>query len=341
MKKHLQNIKWVLTFILMVMLFMLTNSCKKEINSTSSKGQLPILTTNTTVSDITLISATCGGDITSEGGSAVIARGVCWNTSTNPTIANNKTIDGAGSGYFTSNLTCLASGTLYYVRAYATNSFGTAYGLATSFTTQNNITETVTDIDGNLYHTVIIGTQVWLLENLKVTHYRNGDAIPNVTDGTTWSNLTTGAYCDYNITSSNSSIYGRLYNFYAVVDSRNLCPTGWHVPSDAEWTTLTDYLGGESVVGGILKEIGTIHWASPNTGATNESGFTALPGGFCNLSGTFGEINDYGWWWSSTQYDPTTAWWRRMYYNYIGVYRDHSGKTNGFSVRCLSDNKKQ
>lgn len=138
---------------------------------------------------------------------------------------------------------------------------------------------TVTDYDGNVYQTVLIGDQCWMMENLKVTHYRNGDPIPHVTDGVTWGNLTSGAYCNYNNDEGNVATYGRLYNWYAVDDSRNIAPAGWHVPSDAEWQTLVDYLGGDAVAGGKMKEAGTTHWASPNTGATNESGFTALPGG--------------------------------------------------------------
>ena len=151
-------------------------------------------------------------------------------------------------------------------------------------------TGTVTDIDGNTYQTVKIGDQWWMAENLKVTCYRNGDAIPNITDGTTWASLSTGAYCEYNNDINNVATYGRLYNWYAVTDSRNIAPAGWHVPSDAEWKQLEMYLGmSQSEAdatgwrgtdeGGKLKEVGTMHWNSPNTGATNESGFTALPGG--------------------------------------------------------------
>jgi len=141
-------------------------------------------------------------------------------------------------------------------------------------------TGSVTDIDGNVYQTVKIGNQWWMMENLKVTSYRNGEAIPNVTDTTEWYNLTTGAYCYYDNDAYNTTIYGRLYNWYSINDSRSIAPTGWHVPTDEEWTTVINYLGGESVAGGKLKENGTTHWTSPNNGATNESGFSALPGGY-------------------------------------------------------------
>lgn len=203
---------------------------------------------------------------------------------------------------------------------------------------KDNVTEiTVTDIDGNVYHTVTIGTQVWMVENLKTTKYRDGTSIPNVTDNTAWSNLTTGAYCDYNNTPSNSSTYGRLYNWYAATDAHNIAPTGWHVPTDADWSTLTTYLGGESVAGGKLKEIGTTHWQSPNTGATNEVGFTALPGGYRYDDGAFYGIGSDGYWWSATEYDATYAWDLGMF-NY-GSNVDHYGgiKEDGFSVRCVRD----
>jgi uncharacterized protein (TIGR02145 family) len=140
--------------------------------------------------------------------------------------------------------------------------------------------QTVKDFEGNVYKTITIGTQTWMADNLRTTKYRNGDAIPEVTDSSAWINLITGAYCNYNNTRNNDTIvsYGRFYNLYAVTDNRNICPTGWHVSTDAEWTTLTDYLGGASVAGDKLKEKGTTHWESPNAGATNEIGFTALPG---------------------------------------------------------------
>jgi len=206
-------------------------------------------------------------------------------------------------------------------------------------TFQNQAQTTVTDYDGNVYDTVHIGTQVWLKENLKVTHYRNGDSIPNVTDDVQWVNLTTGAaYCNYDNDVNAAITYGRLYNFYAVSDNRSICPTSWHVPTDIEWTTLITYLGGENVAGGKLKETGTTHWQSPNTGATNETGFTALPGGSRHSGdGSFLTIGYYGRWWSSTEYITTNAWTRDMAYNYSTVARTNYYKLSGFSVRCVMD----
>ena len=197
---------------------------------------------------------------------------------------------------------------------------------------------TVTDIDGNVYHTVTIGTQVWMVENLKVTHYRNGDAIPNVTNSTTWVSQTTGSYCDYNNQPTNSITYGRLYNWYTVADARNLCPIGWHVPIYTEWQTIINYLG-QNTAGGQLKESGTSHWLNPNTGATNNTGFTALPAGFRNMNGGGGYdlIGTFGNWWSSTETISSRAWYRILYYNGSNVTSHDYDKFVGFSVRCLKN----
>ena len=208
---------------------------------------------------------------------------------------------------------------------------------------------TVTDIDGNVYQTVTIGTQVWMAENLKVTHYRNGDPIPNVTDAGTWSGLTTGAYCEQDNNPANVATYGRLYNWYAVTDSRNIAPTGWHVPTDEEIKQLEIYLGMSQTEadaamrwrgtdeGGKLKETGTTHWSSPNTGATNESGFTALPGGYRRNSGTFrgeGNIADF---WCSMEYNESNAWRHSLQYNTAQVFRGFYAKEGGLSIRCVKD----
>ncbi len=198
---------------------------------------------------------------------------------------------------------------------------------------------TVTDIDGNVYQTVSIGTQVWMKENLKVTRYRNGDFIGTTTPATLEvSGESSPKYqWSYNGDERNVAAYGRLFTWYAVTDSRNICPSGWHLPSDAEWTTLTDYLGGAKVAGGKLKETGTAHWQSPNTGASNETGFTALPGSYRSINGEFNHFGNYGGWWSSSEFNTYMAWCRYMtgIVNYVGIYG--YGKSIGFSVRCLKD----
>jgi uncharacterized protein (TIGR02145 family) len=201
---------------------------------------------------------------------------------------------------------------------------------------------TVSDVDGNSYPTVIIGTQVWMAENLKTTKYNDGSIIPLVTDGAAWTALSTPGYCFYNNDAPTyKAIYGTLYNCYALDavsnGGKNVCPTGWHVPSDAEWTILTDYLGGESVAGAKIKEAGTSHWYSPNTGATNESGFTALPGGFRNINGIFNLLGYYGNWWTSTQFNTVNNWVRTITWNSLSVSKPYNDKRDGFSVRCLKD----
>jgi uncharacterized protein (TIGR02145 family) len=195
---------------------------------------------------------------------------------------------------------------------------------------------TVTDFDGNVYHSVTIGTQVWLVENLKVTHYRNGDAIPNVTGNTQWEASTTGAYCNYDNSVVNGTTYGRLYNWYAVNDSRKICPTGWHVPSDVEWTVLTTYLGGAFDAGAKLKEKGTTHWKLPNAGATNASGFTALPAGHRIFAGGFEYLLwGCGFWGTNLVGNDATV----MYldYNTTDFYHALEGRNYGRSVRCIQD----
>lgn len=231
--------------------------------------------TTKSVSAATSSSASSGGTISSDGGGIVTSRGVCWNTAANPTIANSKTTDGSGIGTFTSLITGLSPNTTYYVRACATNLAGTTYGQQEVCVTSYG---TVTEMDGNVYQTVKIGTQIWTRENLKTTKYKDGTAIPLATDNTAWSNLTTPGYCWYNNdASANKNVYGGLYNWYTV-STNNLCPSGWHVSTDLDWTTISNYLGGGFDAAVKLKETGTDHWSAPNAGVTNETGFTARPG---------------------------------------------------------------
>jgi uncharacterized protein (TIGR02145 family) len=202
---------------------------------------------------------------------------------------------------------------------------------------------TVTDIDGNTYLTIKIGDQWWMAENLKVTHYRNGDTIPNIINPNEWGFLTTGAYCDYN-----DAVYGRLYNWYAVDDSRNIAPEGWHVPTDTEWKRLEMSLGMNQAEadatgwrgtdeGGKLKQSGTCNWLSPNFGATNESRFTALPGGHRLANGNYDLIGLAGLFWSSAEVMGSYAYSRYLSYGYARVHRGYGPKSSGYSVRCVKD----
>lgn len=317
--------------------------------STTELITLPSLNTDG-ISNITYTMAKSGGNITSDGGASVTQRGVCWSTSTNPTIADNYTNDGNGINAFESYLNELTAGTTYYIRAYATNSLGTAYGDELNFTTINIETGTVSDIDGNVYKTVKMGDQWWMAENLKVTHYHNGTAIPLVTDNTLWGNLddnnTDDAYCNYNNTVNE---YGSLYTWAAAMGDnassssanpsgiQGACPSGWHMPSDAEWTELVDFVGdnGHSgIEGAALKAISG--WNSSSGNGTDNYGFTILPGGVRDDgNGTYNNVTYLGIFWSTTEIYGTNAYTRNFVYS--DVFRDNFYKSYGHSVRCVKD----
>ncbi|MBO4655562.1 MAG: fibrobacter succinogenes major paralogous domain-containing protein, partial [Bacteroidales bacterium] len=334
-------------------------------DATSSVSLLTV-TTNT-VSSITTTSATCGGNVTTDGGATVTARGVCWSTSPNPTLADNHTTDGSGTGAFTSSITGLAEGTTYYVRAYATNSQGTSYGTQRSFTTTSSSTgqdgqpcpgaATVTDIDNNTYNTVQIGNQCWMKENLRTTRYANGDSI---SIGTESSEITPYRYSPNN-DASNVPTYGYLYNWPAVMHSassstanpsgvQGICPDGWHVPSDAEWTQLTDYVRSQTQYRcdnsseNIAKALAsTTGWNSStntcavgnNPSSNNATGFSALPA--CFYDGGYYNIGNGAYVWSATENRDYYAYYRNLYYNDANVYRYGNDKFYGFSVRCVRD----
>jgi len=312
---------------------------------------LPVLTT-TEVSAIAQTTATSGGNITSDAGSSVTVRGVCWSTKVSPTVADSKTTDGGGIGSFTSSITGLTEGTTYYVRAYATTSTGTGYGGAYQITTIV-ASPTVTDADGNLYHTITIGTQAWMVENLKTTKYNDGTAIPLVTANTAWNALLTPAYCWYkNDVNTYKATYGALYNWYAV-NTAKLAPTGWHLPTYAEWTTLTNYVAANfgTSLNATKALAATTNWiASTTTGTVgcnlmlnNSTGFSALPGGNRHHDdGTFVDVGYNGHWWSATEINTSSArFWYMSYDNSSQIFPqpyNEQSKSNGFSVRCIRDN---
>ena len=334
-----------LSFIFGATIALLFTSCEPTVKT----ELFPVLTT-VKVSAITPTTAISGGDISHDGGSAVYKRGVCWSTKTNPTITDSKTDDGTGSGVYDSYITGLTLGTTYYVRAYAINSEGTAYGANLQFVTADIVYGTMTDQDGITYPTVTIGKQTWMTENLKATKYRNGDAIANVTDNTAWAALTTGAWCNYNNNIALGNKYGKLYNFYAVTDARNLAPAGWHVATDAEWTTLTDYvsthLGSSLTTGKALAA--TSDWAGDNNAGggvgnnlniNNSTGFNALPCGTRNgSSGYFLDATgEKTYWWTATQNGSKYAWYRGLNYNGNNLVRSDWDNKDGFSIRCVKD----
>lgn len=320
-------------------------SCKKNTDN-NIPGQLPELTTEI-VSDITATGAKSGGNITSPGNSAITARGVCWSTGVTPTIADNKTSDGTGTGMFSSVLSGLSSNTTYYVRAYATNSTGTAYGNTLSFTN-----ETVTDIDGHVYTTVKLGTQTWMVENLKTTKFRNGASIIFEPDNIAWTTGNAAKYCNYGPATPN----GLLYNWYAVNSASKLAPAGWHIPTSEEWETLKNYLianrfnyDSSNTGNKIAKAMGTaISWiSSPGIGTVgntdyptfrNKTGFSGYPSGFRRSSdGSFTSLGSTTRWWTATEADATLASYYSIDYFFSDLKNNTINKLNGCSVRCIKD----
>ena len=262
-------------------------------------------------------------------------------------VKNSSLSNPSNTGIYTSTITDLVPNTFHYVKAYATNSQGIVYGSQISFTTL--LDKTFTDNrDGHVYKLVTIGNQVWMAENLAY--------LPSVSPPSAGSAVSPYYYVyGYEGTSvssakatANFTTYGVLYNWPAAMAGavssndnpsgvQGICPSGWHLPSDAEWTELTDYLGGEGVAGGKLKEVGNDHWYSLNTDATNEKGFTALPGGFRYVNGTFDHVGSNGYWWSATVRDAANAWNRTMYFDYAIVYSFWNYREVGSSVRCVKN----
>jgi uncharacterized protein (TIGR02145 family) len=298
------------------------------------KVKVPSITTSE-VTNIMGTTATCGGTITDDGNAEITVTGVCWGIYPNPTTSNSKNIESIIAKQFESNISGLSGGTTYHVRAFATNSAGTGYGEDNSFITDS---EYIEDIDGNVYVKITIGGQSWLNKNLTVTKYNDGTPISNIIDDSEWGSFSGGAYCWYNNdATSGKDTFGALYNWHAV-NTLKLCPEGWHVPTVAEWDALINFLKGEGVAGGKLKETGIEHWVNPNTGATNESGFTALPSGIRNNSGEYADIGSLSTWWSSDKYDPNNIYVYNISYNNSIVIRHLDLIQMGFSVRCLKDN---
>ena len=309
-----------------------------ELSFRTSPVTVPSLTTDA-ATGITLDAAVSGGRSINSNGGDITEKGVCWDTSPNPTTSDFSSSAGSGTGNFSAEMEGLNHSTIYYVRAYARNSAGIGYGPQMTFSTS------ASDIDGNVYRTVIIGDQLWMQSDLRTTHFRGGDEIPFVTGNSAWSSLTTPACCWYNNTPQGSG-FGLIYNWYTV-ETEALCPTGWHVPTDEEFKTLerflgmtvaesndSDYRGTDE--GNKLKS--TMTWL-PNIG-TNSSGFTALGEGYrYGVDGSFYNFGVVGYWWTSSyHWDGTTkALYRRLDSNEARIYREGVILAGGKSVRCLKD----
>lgn len=298
------------------------------------------------VKDIMYNQVTVVSSIVSNGGDSIIECGVCWSELPNPTISDfiEQNIEN-DSNDFSLDLKNLESNIQYYARSYAVNSKGTAYGEELTFTLWLNKPEDpISDIDNNNYLTVRIGDQVWMKENLKVTHYRNGDEISHISlqNDSEWLNTKSGAYCAYDDDQNNSQIYGYLYNGYAVTDERSICPEGWHIPTKEEWQTLVDYLGGLYTAGNLLKA--TSDWNELNANTNNLSGFTALPGGW-RIHGlpdrTYTEywgINKEAYFSTSDDYSDIYMWFAKIVRDaQWAIVSDNTINTCGQSVRCIKD----
>jgi uncharacterized protein (TIGR02145 family) len=312
-----------------------------QIDTTTLKLNLPAITT-TDISNKTQTTATSGGNVTSDGGSQITARGVCWSASPDPIVSGSHTTNGSGTGIYVSNLTGLTPNTFYYVRAYATNSVGTSYGNQVMFRTPIVCGSNVTH-GGVNYQTIQIGAQCWFKENLNIGNRINGSQ--NQTN-----NSTIEKYC-YDDNVANCYTYGGLYQWdemmqYVTTEgAKGLCPDGWHIPTDLEWCTLTrniDLTVNCNAMGYIGTDAGykmksTSGWNNNGNG-NNSSGFTALPAGDWNtVAGTFGRLGIETTFWTSTVYNTAIAWDRSLNSSQFGVSRNYYYKTNGFSVRCLQD----
>ncbi len=320
-----------------------------EVSFTTSEIALATVTTDE-VTSITTTGAVSGGSISADGGGTITVKGVCWSINENPTTADDKTTDGSGNGNFSSNISDLIPGTIYYIRAYVTNEAGIAYGNELSFFTPDeksniifnpNLTYgTVNDIEGHIYKTIDIGTQTWMAENLRATRLNDKTQIPNVTDLSAWASLTSMGYCwNNNDPKSFKSIYGALYNWY-VVGTNKICPEGWHVPSEEDWNILQAYLGGSNVAGGALKETGTTHWQNPNEDASNNSGFTALPGGQRDIINNFWNgtwIGVFGQWWTSTNESTGQYYDWELDYSSGQAFYGALSSSMGLSLRCVKN----
>ncbi len=316
----------IATYLLFAVLVL--QACKKDNKPTVT---LPELTT-IDLTGLTIADANAGGQITNTGGK-IDKFGLVW-SSTNPipevgpgkNEGLTENLNGT-LGKFTNAFSSLAGNKTYYFRAYATNGAGTAYGEIKSF---------VIDVDNNVYHTVKIGNQIWMLENLRTTKLNDGIQIKYSPDAASWSTAAAGAYTYYDYLPANQITYGNLYNWH-IINYNKVAPIGWHIPTLLEWQALLSYLGGLGSAGSQLKESGNTHWLSANSDATNASGFTALPGGLISTSGSFVNFKLVAYFWTATQNDSETAYFTSMDSNSGKVIQNYINKLNGFSIRCIKD----
>jgi uncharacterized protein (TIGR02145 family) len=289
---------------------------------------------STPISFVSVLNAFSGGKIESDGGAPIEQSGICWSPFTNPTILDSKTIQTNSKGNFTSELVNLSPDTKYYVRAYAKNSKGTSYGDAVEFRTNAFPLsgENLTDIDGNIYKTFRFNSAIWMAENLKVDKLNDGTLLKDIKSMTEWKNSSSPSCTCYDFDGSKCYDFGKIYNFQAV-NSNKLCPSGWHVPNDNEWSELIEYLGGSQYAGKELKSSDQTLWDFSNSTGTNNSLFEGLPGGYFENNIGFSGVNTFGFWWSSSTASNMT-WINSLNYNSVKVVTQLKENKNGFSVRC-------
>lgn len=328
----MKNTFLIIPVIFLSSLFLI--ACEKEENNEDKLA----LVLSYELENITQTSVVCGGKITNDRGFEIIDKGICWSEDPNPDIESNIISASTDSDEFYITLTGLTPDTQYFLRAYATNKFGTSYGTIKNFKTLKDCPATVMDADGNVYQTVFIGNQCWMAENLKTTKYSDGSEIYHENNYQPWINATNGLYCYYsNNYSEFGEFFGGLYNGHAVLSGK-ICPENWKVPSSDDWKELVEFLGGESVAGGKLKEEGTAFWHSPNNAATNQFGFSARGGGYRH--GTFGNfdaIRHNGYWWSSTINEDNNNLIKivEIDKNTSLIHYSDFNKNYGISVRCI------
>ncbi len=342
--------KYFYSFVIVSLSILLTmvvalESCKKDSGSDSGDPSKPTATTYP-ASSVGPKWAILYGKVNGHGLTTLVSFEFDTTTAFANTIsADPDTLTESSLQNVMAVLTGLTSGTTYHYRVKAVNSMGTVYGGDSTFTTSifrsGNIVfnpdltyGTVNDYEGNTYKTIQIGNQTWMAENLRSIMLNDGAEIPFTISYSDWSESSTPGYCWYD---NDSLSLGGLYNWYAV-NTGKLCPDGWHVPDNEDWTIMFDYLGGAAVAGNKLKESGVTHWTSPNSSANNESGFTALPAGYRNAIGAFNDVTRKSYWWSATENTSSEAYYNSLSYSYSNVDRGSSNKKNGFSIRCVKDN---
>jgi uncharacterized protein (TIGR02145 family) len=316
--------------VIIIIVSFILKSCKKEpdISLPVVKTYAPYYMASTII--------TVGFRVESDGGSKITGCGIYIGNALNPETAGSKLQIGIDTGNYVVQVSGLLPNTQFYMKAFATNAKGQSLGEQETFTTPS----TISDFENNKYECVVIENQVWMASNLKTTRFANGDPI-NTTNPATLniSGETAPKYqWSYGGDDLNAAIYGRLYTYYTITDSRKICPAGWHIPTDADWIALENALGGYQIAGSFLKETGTSHWIAPyNNDANNMTCFKALPGGFKNITGEFSLSGNNGFWWSSTEGDAANAWVRSMFVQSGQITRTNLNKKNGYSVRCIKD----